>query len=37
MMMFIVLMGRSRTESLGTAATNKFIVPAPNECGTMVE
>ena len=41
MMMFIVLMGESRTESLCTAAVTKFIVPAPtrqiNECGTLVE
>jgi len=32
MMMFIVLMGGSEAESLGTTATNTFfIVPAPND------
>jgi len=30
-MMFIVLMGGSETESFGTAATNTFIVPTPND------
>jgi hypothetical protein len=30
-MIFIVSMGRSKTESLGIAATNKDIVSAPDE------